>query len=98
MSEEQLKAFLAKVLQDSSLQERLKACVDTDAVVLLAKEAGFMFSSDDLKLARASKIPDAELENLMQACSLAGPLCNVLNDTCGMTLCTASFWPGELED
>jgi predicted ribosomally synthesized peptide with nif11-like leader len=41
MSEEQLKAFIEKVKADSSLQERLKSASDADAVVAIAKEAGF---------------------------------------------------------
>ena len=37
MSEEQLKAFLEKVKADTSLQEKLKAAADNDAVVAIAK-------------------------------------------------------------
>ena len=48
MSEEQLKAFLEKVKGDTSLQEKLKA----DAVTVIAKEAGFSISADDLKKAQ----------------------------------------------
>ena len=40
MSEEQLKAFLEKVKKDTNLQEKLKAVVDSDAVLAIAKEAG----------------------------------------------------------
>ena len=38
MSEEQLKAFLEKLKDDSSLQEKLKAAADSDAVLAIAKE------------------------------------------------------------
>ena len=48
MSEEQLKAFLEKVKADTSLQEKLKAAADNDAVVAIAKEAGFSISADEL--------------------------------------------------
>ena len=45
MSEEQLKAFLAKVKADTSLQEKLKAAGDAVAVAVavaaIAKDAGF---------------------------------------------------------
>ena len=41
MSEEQLKAFLEKVKDDTSLQEKLRAASDADAVAAIAKEAGF---------------------------------------------------------
>ena len=45
MSEEQLKAFLEKVKGDTSLQGQLKAAADSDAVLAIAKEAGFMISA-----------------------------------------------------
>ena len=61
MSEEQLKAFLEKVKTDASLQEKLKAAADNDAVTAIAKEAGFSISADDLKNAQ-SELSDKELE------------------------------------
>ncbi|QNI73557.1 Nif11-like leader peptide family natural product precursor [Synechococcus sp. NOUM97013] len=61
MSEEQLKAFLEKVKGDTSLQEKLKAAADSDAVLAIAKEAGFSISADDMKKAQ-SEIEDVELE------------------------------------
>ena len=61
MSEEQLKAFLEKVKGDTTLQKRLKAAADSDAVLAIAKEAGFNVSADDLKNAQ-SEISDEELE------------------------------------
>ena len=63
MSEEQLKAFLEKVKADTSLQEKLKAAADSDAVLAIAKEAGFSISSDDLKNGQ-SEISDEELEDV----------------------------------
>ena len=61
MSEQQLKAFIEKVQGDTSLQEKLKAAADSDAVLAIAKEAGFSISSDDLSKAQ-SEISDEELE------------------------------------
>ena len=63
MSEEQLKAFLEKVQGDTSLQERLKAAADADAVVSVAKEEGFSISADDLKNAQ-SELSDEEVEGV----------------------------------
>ena len=63
MSEEQLKAFLEKVKGDTSLQEKLNAAVDSDAVLAIAQEAGFSISADDLKKAQ-SEISDEELEGV----------------------------------
>jgi predicted ribosomally synthesized peptide with nif11-like leader len=61
MSEEQLKAFLEKVKGDTSLQEKLKAASDADAVAAIAKEAGFSISADDLIKAQ-SELSEEELE------------------------------------
>ena len=63
MSAEQLKAFLEKVKSDTSLQEKLKAAGDADAVVSLAKEEGFSISADDLKNAQ-SELSEEELESV----------------------------------
>ena len=63
MSEEQLKAFLEKVKADTSLQEKLKAAADADAVAAIAKEAGFSISADVLKSAQ-SEISEEELESV----------------------------------
>ena len=63
MSEEQLKAFLEKVKGDTSLQEKLKAAGDANAVAAIAKEAGFSISADDLTKAQ-SELSDQELEDV----------------------------------
>ena len=63
MSEEQLKAFLEKVKADTSLQEKLKAAADADAVTAIAKEAGFNVSADDLTKAQ-SELSEQELEGV----------------------------------
>ena len=62
MSEEQLKAFLEKVKVDTSLQDKLKSITDADAVVAIAKEAGFNVSAEDLTKAQ-SEVSDEELES-----------------------------------
>ena len=51
MSEEQLKAFLEGVKADAGLQEKLKAVSDADAVVAIAKAAGFVISTEELQKA-----------------------------------------------
>ena len=63
MSEEQLKAFLEKVKGDTSLQEKLKAAADADAVTAIAKEAGFTIKQQDLHR-QASELSDEELEGV----------------------------------
>ena len=59
MSEEQLKAFIAKVQEDSSLQEQLKA--EGADPVAIAKAAGFTIKLQDLHAA-ASELSDEDLE------------------------------------
>ena len=78
MSEEQLKAFLEKVKSDTSLQERLKAAANPDAVVSIAKEAGFGISSNDLTMTQW-ELSDEELEGV------AGG--NSINNTCNTLWC-----------
>ena len=75
MSEEQLKAFLDAVKADAGLQEQLKAAGDTDAVVAIAKAAGFVISAEELKTAQA-EISEVELEGV------AAGGCSV-NTACG---------------
>ena len=61
MSEEQLKAFLAKVQADNSLQEQLKA--EGADPVAIAKAAGFVITKEDLKSHRQTLSED-ELEGV----------------------------------
>ena len=63
MSEEQLKAFMEAVKADKGLQEQLKAAGDVDAVVAIAKAAGFVISAEELKRAQA-EISEEELEGV----------------------------------
>ena len=64
MSEEQLKAFIEKVKSDTSLQEKLNGATDTDAVVEIAKEAGFAITAEDIQSMQSStvELSDEELE------------------------------------
>ncbi|MDA7432014.1 Nif11-like leader peptide family natural product precursor [Synechococcus sp. AH-601-O06] len=75
MSEEQLKAFLEKVQGDTSLQEKLKAAADADAVAAIAREAGFSISTDDLTKAQ-SELSEEELEGV--AGGILGRNCGLL--------------------
>ena len=60
MSEEQLNAFLEKVKSDAELQEKLKASADANAVVAIAKEAGFSITAEDIQSA-PEELSDEEL-------------------------------------
>ena len=63
MSEEQLKAFMEAVKADAELQEKLKAAVDSDSVVAIAKAAGFVISAEELARAQAA-VSEDELEGV----------------------------------
>ena len=69
MSEEQLKAFLAKVQADTSLQEQLKA--EGADPVAIAKAAGLSITTEDLK-EHSQTLSDDELESVAGG----GWLCN----------------------
>jgi len=71
MSLEQLKAFLAKVKGDSSLQDKLKAAKSHEEVVGIAKEHGHEFTSDKI-----NQLSDDELEAL--AGGKGSAVCSVL--------------------
>ena len=64
MSEEQLNAFLEKVKGDTTLQEKLNGAADADAVVEIAKEAGFAITAEDIQSMQSPKadLSDEELE------------------------------------
>ena len=61
MPEEQLKAFLEKVKADISLQEKLNGAADADAVMEIAKEAGFSITAEDMQSSTV-ELSDEELE------------------------------------
>ena len=63
MSEEQLKAFLEAVRADAGLQEKLKEAADADAVVAIAKAAGFAISAEELKRAQG-EVSEEEMEGV----------------------------------
>ena len=86
MSEEQLKAFLAKAKGDTSLQEKLKAAANPDAVLAIAKEAGFSISADELK----SEISEEELEGVA-----GGEAC--WNDSNNQSSLVPNYWCGGID-
>ena len=89
MSEEQLKVFLEKVKGDTSLQEKLKGAVDNDAVVAIAKAAGFSFSADDINKAQ-SELSEKELEGVGGGTAIKGGKSH--NCTLAAILTTPSFY------
>ena len=89
MSAEQLTAFWAAVKADASLQEKLKAAGDADAVIAIAKAAGFAISADELKKAQSeiykkaqSEISEEELEGVAGGGAILG--CSKLG---GLRIC-----------
>ena len=93
MSDEQLKAFPEKLKVDPSLQDKLKAATDSDAVVAIANDAGFMISAEDLNKAELN-LSEEELENVSGGGFWGGqgdsihPHCANANPNAGMCLAT----------
>ena len=77
MSEEHLKAFLEKVKGDTSLQEKLQAAADANAVAAIAKEAGFSISADDLST--TIELSEEELEGVAGGTFVRPPRCILLS-------------------
>ena len=86
MSEEQLKAFLEKVKAETSLQEKLNAASDADAVMEIAKDAGFAITAEDIQSMQSApvELSDVELEDA------AGGNGNPCNGRC--TQCPPNSW------
>jgi predicted ribosomally synthesized peptide with nif11-like leader len=85
MSEEQLAALLAKLKDDEGLQEKLKDAADLDAILAIAKDAGFDISKAAWLRYQANQtleLSDEELEGVaggMGNYDLWGPtFCNIL--------------------
>ena len=76
MSEEQLKAFLEKVKVDSSLQQKLRAAADPEAVVAIAKEAGFTIFADSLEKFESEISEELSLQELESVAGGTLPTCN----------------------
>jgi len=74
MSLEQLKAFLEKVKNDPSLQEKLKAAKSPDDVVGIAKEHGHEFTADKI-----NQLSEDELEGLAGGTLSVNAWCIVAN-------------------
>ena len=83
MTQEQLTAFLANAKGNTSLQEQLKAAADINAVAVIAKDAGFSISADDLTKAQ-SEISEEELEGAAGGGSCGA--CWMTVGTWGMTV------------
>jgi predicted ribosomally synthesized peptide with nif11-like leader len=67
MSEEQLAALLAKLKDDAGLQEKLKGAADLDALLAIAKDAGFEISKAAWLRYQANQtleLSDEELEGV----------------------------------
>jgi predicted ribosomally synthesized peptide with nif11-like leader len=67
MSEEQLAALIAKLMEYAGLQEKLKGAADLDAAMAIAKEAGFDVSKADWLKYQAKQtleLSDEELEGV----------------------------------
>ena len=63
MSTEQFDDFLEAVNNSTELQEQLKAAINDEDVVAIAKSVGFLISTNELKSIKV-EISENELENV----------------------------------
>ena len=61
MTEEQLNAFLAKVMADTGLQQKLNEATSPEEFIAVAKSAGYSVTAEALSEA-TSNLSDSELE------------------------------------
>ena len=52
-AEEQLKVFWEAIQADTGLRQKLQGVTEPDAVAAIAKEAGFMITTEELERAQA---------------------------------------------
>jgi predicted ribosomally synthesized peptide with nif11-like leader len=93
VSEEQLKALLAKLKDEAWLQERLKGASDLDTAVAIAKDAGFDVSKADWHRYQAKQIlglSDEELESIAGGKAPVSQNTNPLCDQCTNSACMSS--------
>ena len=84
MSEEQLKAFLAKAKDNQSIQDKLKAAKSPEEVVGIAKEHGYEFTADKI-----TELSEEELEGVAGGAAECGGFIGY-GGTTVTELCTAN--------
>ena len=94
MSEEQLAALLAKLRDDEGLQEKLKGAADLDAVLAIAKEAGFDVSKAAWLKYQANQTLELSDEELERVAGGQGDPCSggSLEISCSITSNFYLFW------
>ena len=75
MSEEQLKAFIAKAKNDQSIQDKLKAAKSPEEVVNIAKEHGHEFTADKITALKITALSEEELEGVAGGVTVYCELC-----------------------
>jgi predicted ribosomally synthesized peptide with nif11-like leader len=93
MSEEQLTALLAKLKEDAGLREKFKGAADLDAVVAIAKEAGFDVSKADWLKHQAKQTMELG-EDELEAVAGAGCGNNTGRGKTGYAGCQVECAPG----
>ena len=63
MTSDQLSAFITEIKINSELQEKLNKVTSVEAVIEIAKEAGFSITAEDLPSHMKQAMSDAELES-----------------------------------
>jgi predicted ribosomally synthesized peptide with nif11-like leader len=97
MSDEQLRALLAKVNEDAALREKIKTAADLDVALAIAEEAGFYVSKAEWLNYQAKNQRELSNEELEAISGGGNPIAN-WNDTweCGTDGSTAKeCWCGH---
>ena len=81
MSQETLNSFIAKVQTDRGLQEQMKVAADAEAVMGIAKTAGFDITAADLIRLQANAIAELSDEALEGVAGGALPWGKILGGT-----------------
>ncbi len=73
MSDEQLRAFWEAVKADAGLQQKLQGVTEPDAVAAIAKEAGFMITTEEVQRSQA-EISEEDLTGVSGGGGQPGPV------------------------
>ena len=83
MSEEQLKAFLAKAKDDQSIQDKLKAAKSPEDVVGIAKEHGHEFTADKITALSEEELEGVAGGTIISLLGFTEFICEIKHETQG---------------
>ena len=75
MTSDSLKSFLDAVDTNKGLQDKVKSAKDSEALIAIAKDAGFTISIQDINSAK-SEVSEAELEGVAGGMIMSNLTCH----------------------